>query len=103
MLNLIKMYEEFLDNGKNNKNELPNNVQKLKDEISALHLQIDKTNNENHNLNDKILDKDKIIDNLKKEIDKLNSKINALRTNPLAENNLNLNLIDKKKISPKQN
>ena len=96
LLNLIKMYEEFLDNGKNNKNELPNNVQKLKDEISALHLQIDKTNNENHNLNDKILDKDKIIDNLKKEIDKLNSKINALRTNPLAENNLNLNLIDKK-------
>jgi uncharacterized coiled-coil DUF342 family protein len=69
LLNLIKTYEEFLDNGKNNKNELPNNVQKLKDEISALHLQIDKTNNENHNLNDKIVDKDKIIDNLKTEID----------------------------------
>ena len=88
LLNLIKAYEDYLDNGKNNSNNTPNNIKKLKDEISNLRLQIDRTNNDNHNLNEKLLDKDKIIDNLKKEIDKLNSKINALRTNPLAINNM---------------
>ena len=90
LLNLINIYEDFLDNGKNNNNNIPNNIKKLKDEISNLHLQIDRTNNDNHNLTEKINEKDKIIDNLKKDIDKLNSKINALRTNPLAANNIKL-------------
>ena len=89
LLNLIKIYEDYLDSGNYNKNTVPNNVQKLKDEISNLHLQIDRTNNDNHNLKQKLSDKDNIIDNLKKEVDKLNSKINALRTNPQAINNLN--------------
>ena len=88
LLNLINIYENYLDNGNNNKNNIPNNVKKLKDEISNLHLQMDRTKNDNHNLNEKLLNKDKIIDNQKNEIDKLNSKINALRTNPLAVNNL---------------
>ena len=87
LLNLINIYENYLDNGKN-KNNMPNNIKKLKDEISNLHLQIDRTKNDNHNLNEKLLNKDKIIENQKNEIDKLNSKINALRTNPLATNNL---------------
>jgi chromosome segregation ATPase len=86
LLNLLKIYEDYLDNGKNG-NNVPNNVKKLKEDISNLHLQIDRTNNENHNLNEKLSEKDKIIDNLKQEIDTLNSKINLLRTNPLAENN----------------
>ena len=90
LLNLLKMYEDYLDNGKNNNNNTPNNIKKLKDEISNLHLQIDRTNNDNHNLTEKINGKDKIIENLKKEIEKLNSKINALRTNPLATNNIKL-------------
>ena len=102
LLNLIKEYEDYLD-GKNDKVNIPNNIQKLKDEISALHLQIDKTNNDNHNLTDKIIDKDKIIDNLKKEIDKLNSKINALRTNPLAENNINYLLDKQEKFTQTEN
>ena len=87
LLNLINIYENYLDNGKN-KNNIPNNIKKLKDEISNLHLQIDRTKNDNHNLNEKLLNKDKIIENQKNEIDKLNSKINALRTNPLAANKL---------------
>ena len=87
LLNLINIYENYLDNGKN-KNNIPNNIKKLKDEISNLHLQIDRTKNDNHNLNEKLLNKDKIIENQKNEIDKLNSKIKALRTNPLATNNL---------------
>jgi hypothetical protein len=90
LLNLLKMYEDYLDNGKNNNSNTPNNIKKLKDEISNLHLQIDRTNNDNHNLTEKINGKDKIIENLKKEIEKLNSKINALRTNPLATNNIKL-------------
>ena len=90
LLNLLKIYEDYLDNGKNNNSNTPNNIKKLKDEISNLHLQIDRTNNDNHNLTEKINDKDKIIENLKKEIEKLNSKINALRTNPLATNNIKL-------------
>ena len=89
LFNLVKIYEDYLD-GKNDKNNLPNNIQKLKDEVSALHLQIDKINNDNHNLNDKILEKDKIIDSLKDEVDRLNSKINALRTNPSSENIFNV-------------
>ena len=36
---------------------MPNNVKKLKENISNLHLQIDRTNNENHNLNEKYLKK----------------------------------------------
>ena len=87
LLNLINIYENYLDNGKN-KNNIPNNIKKLIDEISNLHLQIDRTKNDNHNLNEKLLNKDKIIENQKNEIDKLNSKINALRTNPLAANKL---------------
>ncbi len=94
LLNLLKIYEDYLDKEKNG-NNIPNNLKKLKEEISNLHLQIDRTNNENHNLNEKISEKDKIIDNLKQEIEKLNSKINALRTNPLAENNLLYNIVKK--------
>ena len=90
LLNLIKIYEDNLDNEKNNNSNTPNNIKKLKEEISNLHLQIDRTNNDNHNLTEKINDKDKLIENLKKEIEKLNSKINALRTNPLAVNNIKL-------------
>ena len=81
------IYIKYLEN-KNHDKPNGNDYKKLKDEISKLHLELDKINNENHNLNEKIIDKDNIISNLEKEIEKLNFKINALRTNPFAEKNL---------------
>ena len=88
---LINLYETNENNLNNEKNKefAQNNIKKLKNEISNLNAKMDRINNENHNLNDKIKEKDDLIDNLKNENEKLNSKINSLRTNPLAENNIN--------------
>ena len=68
---------------------MQNNINKFKNEISDLNAKMDRINNEKYNLTEKIKEKDDIIDNLKNEIDKLNLKINSLRTNPLAEKNIN--------------
>ena len=84
---MYKIYIKYLED-KNFDKPNGNEYKKLKNEISKLHLELDKVNNENHNLNAKIVDKDNIITNLEKEIEKLNFKINALRTNPFAEKNL---------------
>ena len=86
LMNLIELSENNIDVEKNKNNEY-NDIKKLKNEISNLTLKMDRVNNENHNLNEKLNEKDTLNENLKKEIEKLNIKINALRTNPLAENN----------------
>ena len=88
LINLYELNENNINNEKNKDNE-QNNIKKLKNEISNLNVKMDKINNDNYNLNEQIKEKDNIIDNLKKEIEKLNIKINSLRTNPLAENNIN--------------
>ena len=88
LMNLIELNENNIINEKN-KDNIQNNIAKLKNEISKLNSQMDKINNENYNLIEKNKEKDNLIDNLKKEIEKLNLKINSLRTNPLAENNIN--------------
>ena len=88
MMNLIELNENNLTNEKN-KDSVKNNIGKLKNEISNLNSQMDKINNEKYNLTEKNKEKDDLINNLKKEIEKLNLKINSLRTNPLAENNIN--------------
>ena len=96
LLSLINSYETFLEQ-KNNKNNIPNSIKKLKDEISQLNSQMDKTKNENYNLAEKNKEQEKIISNLKNEIDELTEKINALRTNPLA--NKNIQYLDKNENS----
>ena len=88
LMNLIELNENNLTNEKN-KDSVKNNIGKLKNEISNLNSQMDKINNEKYNLTEKNKEKDNLINNLKKEIEKLNLKINSLRTNPLAENNIN--------------
>ena len=88
LMNLIELNENNLTNEKN-KDSVKNNIGKLKNEISNLNSQMDKINNEKYNLTEKNKEKDDLINNLKKEIEKLNLKINSLRTNPLAENNIN--------------
>ena len=88
LMNLIELNENNLTNEKN-KDSVKNNIGKLKNEISNLNSQMDKINNEKYNLTEKNKEKDDLINNLKNEIEKLNSKINSLRTNPLAENNIN--------------
>ena len=88
LMNLIELNENNLTNEKN-KDSVKNNIWKLKNEISNLNSQMDKINNEKYNLTEKNKEKDDLINNLKKEIEKLNLKINSLRTNPLAENNIN--------------
>ena len=88
LMNLIELNENNLTNEKN-KDSVKNNIGKLKNEISNLNSQMDKINNEKYNLTEKNKQKDDLINNLKKEIEKLNLKINSLRTNPLAENNIN--------------
>ena len=91
IVELISLYELNENNLNNEKNKdfMQNNVKKLKNEISNLNAKMDRINNENYNLTEKNKEKDDLIDNLKKEIEKLNLKINSLRTNPLAENNIN--------------
>ena len=88
LMNLIELNENNLTNEKN-KDSVKDNIGKLKNEISNLNSQMDKINNEKYNLTEKNKEKDDLINNLKKEIEKLNLKINSLRTNPLAENNIN--------------
>ena len=88
LMNLIELNENNLTNEKN-KDSVKNNIGKLKNEISNLNSQMDKINNEKYNLTEKNKEKDDLINNLKKEIEKLNLKINSLRTNPLAENYIN--------------
>jgi len=88
LMNLIELNENNLTNEKN-KDSVKNNIGKLKNEISNLNSQMDKINNEKYNLTEKNKEKGDLINNLKKEIEKLNLKINSLRTNPLAENNIN--------------
>ena len=88
LMNLIELNENNLTNEKN-KDSVKNNIGKLKNEISNLNSQMDKINDEKYNLTEKNKEKDDLINNLKNEIEKLNSKINSLRTNPLAENNIN--------------
>ena len=88
LMNLIELNENNINKEKN-KGNVQNNINKLKNEISNLNSQMDKINNDNYNLTEKNKEKDNLIDNLKKEIEKLNLKINSLRTNPLAENNIN--------------
>ena len=88
LMNLIELNENNLTNEKN-KDSVKNDIGKLKNEISNLNSQMDKINNEKYNLTEKNKEKDDLINNLKKEIEKLNLKINSLRTNPLAENNIN--------------
>ena len=90
----------------------PKTDNKNKEGISKLYQEIDKIKNMNYNINQKILEKDEIINNLKNENEKLKSKLNTLRTNPNAENNLkfynsfsinNINNKDKKKSSRNNN
>ena len=88
LINLYELNENNINNDKN-KESMQNNIQKFKNEISDLNAKMDRINNEKYNLTEKIKEKDDIIDNLKNEIDKLNLKINSLRTNPLAEKNIN--------------
>ena len=87
LMSLIELNENNMNYEKNKEN-IQNNIAKLKNEISNLNSQMDKINNEKYNLTEKNKEKDMLIDNLKKEIEKLNLKINSLRTNPLAENNI---------------
>ena len=96
LINLYETNENNLNNEKN-KEVAQNSIKKLKNEISNLNAKMDRINNENYNLADKIKEKDDLIDNLKNENEKLNSKINSLRTNPLAENNINY--LEKKESS----
>ena len=96
LINLVELNENNMNNERN-KDNIQNNIQKMKNEISNLNAQMDKINNENYNLTEKIKEKDNIIDNLKKEKEKLDLKINSLRTNPLAENNINF--LEKKENS----
>ena len=97
LMNLIELNENNLTNEKN-KDSVKNNIGKLKNEISNLNSQMDKINNEKYNLTEKNKEKDDLINNLKKEIEKLNLKINSLRTNPLAENNIT-NYLEKRENS----
>ena len=64
-------------------NEINNNIKK----ISELNKEIDKIKNINHNINEEILNKEEIINNLRNENNQLKNKLNIYRTNPNAENN----------------
>ena len=61
--------------------------EKNREEISNLHLEIDKINNLNHNMGQKIIEKDGIINRLKSENEKLSNKLNSLRRNLNVEKN----------------
>ena len=84
-------YNNNLNNLKQNLNKSENNEKssddKYKEEISKLNQEIDKIKNINHNISQEILEKDEIINKLKNEKEKLQTKLNNLRTNPNGENN----------------
>ena len=77
------------------KNEISKNYENTKESnydnepkiISELNKEIDRVKNINHNLNEKILNKEEVINKLREENSKLVNKLNLLRTNPNLENN----------------
>ena len=77
-------YKKINDLRKNSKKSL-NSTDINNKTISKLHKEIDKINNDNHNLSHNISEKENIITNLKSQNEKLISKLNALRTNPSTE------------------
>ena len=79
--------------------------------ISELNKENDRINNINHNLSEELLNKEEIINRLRDDNNKLNNKLNFLRTNPNNENNMNFynsfstkeNIINPRNLFPKNN
>ena len=74
--------------------------EKNREEISNLHLEIDKIKLLNHNLGLEIKEKNEIINRLKSENEQLSNKLSSLKRNPIVEKN---NSFSSKKSNNKNN
>ena len=97
MKNIYEKYNIYINNleekikeyeNENNKDNKENKLNEKKEEISKLYKEIDKIKNINDNMNEEIKEKEEIINKLKKENENILYKLNNLRINPNAENNI---------------
>ena len=89
-IKFFNKYKEYISD-EEKKNKLDDREasieRKNREEISNLHLEIDKINNLNHNMEQKIKEKDEIINRLKNKNEQLSNKLNSFRRNPSVEKN----------------
>ena len=79
-------HKDYINDEKvNNKEE--SLEEKNREEISNLHLEIDKINNLNQNMQEEIIKKDEIINRLKSENEKLSNKLNSFKRNSSFDKN----------------